>query len=153
MIHELLDVQSACAEAGVDIRWQIRKDVGQCLAIDAATLDPSWCETDFLDCLRENNCIAMVAIRCERVVGFMVYALHRTSLNVLRFAVDPACQRQGIGTAMVARLIDKLNRQRRTRIEIDVPDHLLPMHCFLREMGFVATPSAEDCYRFEWSLD
>ena len=59
--------------------------------------------------------IGMVAERGERVLGFMIYELHKTRLHLLNFAVANDARRRGVGSQMVDKLIGKLSSQRRTR--------------------------------------
>src|SRR5262245_49541922 len=70
----------------VHIRWMIRRDMPEVLQIEQDSFDYSWTEEDFLRCLRQRNCIGMVAEAGERVVGFMIYELHKSKLHVLNFA-------------------------------------------------------------------
>ena len=68
-----------------------------------------WSEEDFVRCLRQRNCIGMVAEQGESVVGFMIYELHKARLQVLNFAVDPAHRRRGVGRQMVAKLAGRID--------------------------------------------
>ena len=54
----------------VHIRWMIRRDMTEALAIEADSFEFPWCENDFLRCLRQRNCIGMVAEHNDRIVGF-----------------------------------------------------------------------------------
>ena len=90
------------AQVRVHIRWMIRRDMPEVLAIEHASFEFPWCEEEFLRVLRQRNCIGMVAEHGERVVGFMIYELHKNRLHVLDFAVHPEFRRQGVGRQMVA---------------------------------------------------
>lgn len=133
--------------AKVQVRWMIRRDMPRVLSIDtAAACDPFWTEEDFLECLRKRNCIGMVATTSKvtqgadiaHIRGFMVYELNKTSLRILRFAVDPAWEGLKVGTAMIEKLKMKLSQQRRSTILCDVPERSLEMQLFLRAVGFRA---------------
>src|SRR5262249_10989755 len=104
----------------VHIRWMIRRDMPEVLHTEQESFEFSWTEEDFLKCLRQRNCIGMVAEHNEKVVGFMIYELHKTKLHVLNFAVHPSCRRIGIGRQMVSKLIGKLSSHRRTKITLAV---------------------------------
>ena len=82
-------VQSPKAQVRVHIRWMIRRDMPEVLAIEHASFDFPWCEEEFLRVLRQRNCIGMVAEVGEQVVGFMIYELHKNKLHVLDFATPP----------------------------------------------------------------
>src|ERR671936_1313874 len=92
----------------VHIRWMIRRDMPEVLQTEQESFEYSWTEEDFLRCLRQRNCIGMVAEQGERVVGFMIYELHKSKLHILNFAVHPAYRRVAVGAQMVAKLIGKL---------------------------------------------
>jgi ribosomal-protein-alanine N-acetyltransferase len=114
----------------VHIRWMIRRDMPDVLQIEQASFEFAWSEEDFIRCLRQRNCIGMVAEQGDRVAGFMVYELHRTRLHLLNFAVCRSLRRHGIGGQMIGKLIGKLSPQRRTRITLEVRETNLPAQLF-----------------------
>jgi ribosomal-protein-alanine N-acetyltransferase len=122
----------------VHIRWMIRRDMPEVLQAEQASFEFAWTEEDFLRCLRQRNCIGMVAERAEKVVGFMIYELHKAKLHILNFAVHPELRRVGVGAQMVAKLISKLSSHRRTRITLEVRETNLGAQLFFRQQGFRA---------------
>ena len=122
----------------VHIRWMIRRDMPEVLQTEQLSFEYPWTEEDFLRCLRQRNCIGMVAEQGERVVGFMIYELHKAKLHILNFAVHPAHRRRGVGSQMVAKLVSKLSSHRRTRITLEVRETNLPAQLFFRHEGFKA---------------
>ena len=122
----------------VHIRWMIRRDMAEVLQAEQQSFDHSWTEEDFLRCLRQRNCIGMVAEMGEKVVGFMIYELHKSKLHILNFAVHPDCRRRHIGTQMVQKLIGKLSSHRRNCITLEVRESNLHSQLFFREAGFRA---------------
>ena len=106
------------------------------LTIERACFDHPWTEEDFLCCLRQRNCIGMVAEHDHRIVGFMIYELHKSKLRVLNFATAPDVQRQGVGAQMIRRLVDKLSQQRRSEIMVEVRETNLDAQFFFRSQGF-----------------
>jgi len=130
----------------VHIRWMIRRDMPEVLRAEQASFDYSWTEDDFLRCLRQRNCIGMVAEHDDRVVGFMIYELHKTKLHVLNFAVAPEWRRVGIGTQMVHKLVGKLSSHRRTKITLAVRETNLTAQLFFRNMTFRAVKVLRSYY-------
>src|SRR5437667_1999766 len=122
----------------VHIRWMIRRDMPEVLQTEQESFEFSWTEEDFLRCLRQRNCIGMVAEQGEKVVGFMIYELHKSKLHILNFAVLPAYRRLGVGAQMVAKLVSKLSSHRRTRITLEVRETNLAAQLFFRAQGFRA---------------
>src|SRR5688572_22543193 len=125
-------------QARVHIRWMIRRDMPEVLQTEQESFEFSWTEEDFLRCLRQRNCIGMVAEQGEKVVGFMIYELHKSKLHILNFAVHPAHRRHGVGGQMVAKLVSKLSNHRRTRITLAVRERNLAAQLFFRAQGFRA---------------
>ena len=111
-------VPTSQAQTRVHIRWMIRRDMPEVLAIEHASFEFPWCEEEFLRVLRQRNCIGMVSELGERIVGFMIYELHRNKIQVLDFATHPELRRHGIGRQMVSKLAGKLSSQRRNRIAL-----------------------------------
>lgn len=144
----------------VHIRWMIRRDMPEVLDIEQESFESAWDEQDFLRCLRASNCIGMVVEQGERVIGFMVYELHKNRLHILNFAVHPQFRRFGVGSQMVLKLISKLSSHRRTRITLEVRETNLPAQVFFRCQGFKAMrvlrafyeDSGEDAFLMQYRL-
>src|SRR5256885_1889996 len=144
----------------VHIRWMIRRDMPEVLQTEVESFEYAWTEEDFLRCLRQRNCIGMVAEQGEKVVGFMIYELHKSKLHILNFAVQPAHRRSGVGAQMVAKLISKLSSHRRTKITLEVRETNLAAQLFFRTQGFKAMrvmrsyyeDSGEDAFLMQYRL-
>jgi len=136
----------------VHIRWMIRRDMPEVLAIERNRIEFPWCA--------QRNCIGMVAKHEDRVVGFMIYELNKTRIHVLNFATAADFIRKGVGTQMVSTLIGKLSAERRTRIALEVRETNLPAQLFFRSIGFRAVSvlreyyedTLEDVYRMEYRV-
>lgn len=145
-------------QARVHIRWMIRRDMPEVLQTEQLSFEYAWNEEDFLRCLRQRNCIGMVAEHGEKVVGFMIYELHKNRLHILNFAVHPSWRRAGVGAQMVAKLISKLSSHRRTRITLEVRETNLIAQLFFRKQEFKAIrvlrafyeDSGEDAFLMEY---
>lgn len=133
-------------EVRVHIRWMIRRDMPEVLAIEQDSSDHAWSEEDFLRCLRQRNCIGMVAELGEKVVGFMIYELHKSKLNILNFAVHGSYRRGGIGRQMLQKLISKLSSHRRDCITLEIRETNLGPQLFFRGAGFRAIRVAREHY-------
>jgi ribosomal-protein-alanine N-acetyltransferase len=145
-------------QARVHIRWMIRRDMPEVLQIEQQSFEFAWTEEDFLRCLRQRNCIGMVAEHGEKVVGFMIYELHKAKLHILNFAVHAAWRRLAVGSQMVQKLISKLSSHRRTRITLEVRETNLAAQLFFRKQEFKAVrvlrsfyeDSGEDAFLMEY---
>jgi len=128
------------------IRWMIRRDMDEVLKIERESFEFPWSEDDFVRCLRQRNCIGMVAELGEQVAGFMIYELHKQRLHLLNFAVASAARRRGVGTQMIDKLINKLSSQRRTRVTLEVRETNLQAQLFFKENGFRAISVLRNFY-------
>jgi [ribosomal protein S18]-alanine N-acetyltransferase len=120
------------------VRWMIRADTPMVLDIERASFERPWDEDDIVRLMRERNTLFMVAEHGGWVVGFYVYELHKTWIQLLNIAVAQHHLRRGIGSAMMAKLRGKLSSQRRTRITLEVRESNLDAQLFFRSQGFRA---------------
>lgn len=145
----------------IHVRWMIRRDMLQVLSIEQSSFEFPWAEEDFYRCLRQRNCIGMVAECGEDLLGFMIYELHRNRLHLLNFAVAQDARRRGVGGQMLDRLVNKLSQQRRNRIMLEVRETNLAAQLFFRHRGFKAISvlrdfyddTTEDAYLMQYALE
>src|SRR5690606_11120530 len=64
-------------EARIQIRLLIRRDMTEVLAIERESFEFAGSEEDCLCCLRQRNCIGMVAEEDDAIVAYMIYELHK----------------------------------------------------------------------------
>jgi ribosomal-protein-alanine N-acetyltransferase len=138
----------------------IRRDMVEVVRIEGQSFEFPWTEEDFYTCLRQRNCIGMVAEHDDRVVGFMIYELHKTKLHVINLAVHQEFRRMGIGTQMIEKLLLKLALESRCRICLEVRETNVNAQYFFRENKFRAVSilhdyyedTAEDAYLMQYEL-
>lgn len=147
--------------AAICVRWMsMPRDLGEVVAIERLSFAGAWDEDDFRRCARQRGCVGMVAVAGERIVGYAIYELRKSSLHLLNFAVHPAWRRLGVGCTMVEALAQKLIPHRRIRVTLDVRETNMPAILFFRACGFLAVEvlrgfyqdSGEDAYRMEFRL-
>lgn len=148
------------------IRWMVPNDMRDVLEIENAQFEQPWSEDHFTEYLRQRNCIGLVAEYSNEILGFVLYLLENGWFEILNFAVDPAFEREGIGTAMIAKLKGKAIGEgllapeypHRDTIRLNVGERNLDMQYFLAAQGFEARSvirdhydNGDDAFRFEWS--
>jgi ribosomal-protein-alanine N-acetyltransferase len=143
---EVLRTPAHATHLPTHIRWMIRRDMPEVLAIEQSCFEYPWQEEDFVRCLRQRNCIGMVAEAGERVIGFMVYELQKHRLHILNFAVHAQYRRRGVGTQMANKLISKLSHDRRSRIMLEIRETNLPAQLFFRTLAFRAVTVLRQFY-------
>lgn len=122
----------------VQIRWLIRRDMPEVLAIESASFAEPWTDDDFLSCLRQRNCIGMVEESWGVIRGYMIYELNKGTLEILNFAVKPDVRLRGVGRQMIQRLKSKLSQQRRRMLTTLVRESNLDAQLFFKACGFLA---------------
>lgn len=132
----------------VHIRWMIRRDMAEIIDIERVAFEFPWSEEEFIRCLRQRNCIGMVAEVDDRIVGYMIYESHKNRLHVLNFAVATSSRRSGIGRQMIETLSRKLSAGagRRNRILLECRERNLTAQLFFRSCGFRAVSVLRDFY-------
>ena len=131
---------------GEQIRWLIRRDMDEVLAIEKGCFTSPWSEEDFLLCLRQRNCIGHVFEYHHMILGFMIYEVHKSRLHLANIAVMPSRHRQTIGSKMVQRLVDKLSQQRRRLITTHVRERNLRAQLFFQHCGFRCVETIRNAY-------
>lgn len=131
------------------IRWMIRRDLHSVVSIEKDVFDYPWSKQEFLIALQQSNCSGMVAERNEEVVGYMVYELHKTRIELLNFAVRPRSQRLGVGSALIEKLKSKLAYERRNKISLELRERNLDGQLFFRQAGFKCTSILHGWYAVE----
>ena len=128
------------------VRWMIKRDMPEVLAIEAASFTEPWLEGDFVRCLRQRNCIPM-CVECLNidedrwpVGGYLIYELHPGRMHILTVVVDPKLRRLGLATRMIDKMKEKLHNARRSQISIDVHESNLIGQKLLQINGFKAEP-------------
>lgn len=140
------------------VRWMIRRDMQEVLAIEQESFEFPWFEEEFVRCLRQKNAIGMIIENDTSILGFMIYELHKDNLELLNFAVCKSHRRTGIGKAMINKLISKLNDKKRIKIKASIREKNLDAQLFFKSQGFLCTEilknqyddSPEDSYLFEY---
>lgn len=123
----------------VKIRWMIEADMDEVNAMEKAAFDDAWTPAEMRRSLKNRNVIGMVAEApaSPGLVGFMVYELEKTTINLLTLAVRRDCLRQGVGAAMLDKLKSKLSLCRRTALEAILCEVNLSGQQFMRSQGLV----------------
>jgi len=141
-------------KVAVHIRWMIRRDLPEVLAIENQVFEYPWNERDFRMVLNQNS-FAFVAEVGNKIVGFDVLEFHRRKIHLISLGVHPDHQRQSVGHQLTRRALAKLSPGKRTHLVTDVRETNLAAQLFFRSQGFGAVgilrgyyeDSGEDAYR------
>ena len=143
------------------VRWMLRRDMPDILRIEQESFENPWSESYFINALRNRNTIGMTAeLLDEKIVGYMLYELHRDHLFLTNIAVDSERRFFGVGSTMQHKLFSKLSHERRRRIVTMVREENLGAQLFFQRLGYIATEVVKspcddsDCdgYKMEFYL-
>jgi ribosomal-protein-alanine N-acetyltransferase len=127
------------------IRWMILRDMPEVLEAEGDS-DVLCIEEYVIRCLRQRNCMGLVAEAQRRVLGFMLYELFENYFNILNLCVHPDARRRGVGTEMVGKLCGKLSEGRNC-ILLKLRETNLGAQIFLRGRGFRAISTLHGFYK------
>ena len=151
----------------VALRWIIKRDMPEVYGIEDAQFPWPWTAEDFRSVLRQRKYIGQVAEihtpgekRHGAIAGFMIYELTKTHYGLVNIAVHAACERHGVGRALVEKLIGKLRLPGRNKVIAEVRETNVDAQLFFKAMGFravgvIASPyeeNDEDAIAFEYRL-
>lgn len=123
--------------------------MAEVLEIERLSFEFPWFEEDFIRCLRQRNCIGLVAEAgmSERVVGFIIYELWKTKIHILNIAVHPASRRRDVASQIMEKMLGKLSSQLRVSLTAEVRETNLPAQLFFKSHGFRAVTVLRNCYQ------
>jgi len=136
-------------EIQVHVRWMVRRDFAQVLAIEQTCFEFPWTEDEFRQCLQQPNCLGMVAEYEDRIVGFVVYETPKNRIFITNIATDPEFQRHGIARQMIQKLVTKMIYQRRYKLAIEIRETNLPALLCFRALGFRTAMIRKNFYEYQ----
>ncbi len=120
------------------VRLMFQRDLPDVLDIERRTPGPAWSGEDFRPVFHAHGTDGWVAELGGRVVGFVVFrAGPDGGLTLLNLGVAAYWRRQGVGRAMLGKLLDRA-RATGAGLRATVPESNLPAQLLLRDAGFRA---------------
>lgn len=141
----ILKFESASSER-VHLRWMLPRDIAEVSVIERSCFEFSWTEEEFAKCLKQRNCVGMVAEKGGDIIGFMIYELTRNRINLLNIGIHPGVRNRSVGRQLVEKLIGKLTGERRNRISCEIREKNLAAQLFFKSLGFRAVSILRNFY-------
>jgi len=147
MIGTVKQSTKATANHTPYVRWMNHLDLLEyVIPMERASFSHPWTEAEFTRALRQRDCIGMVCEVGGKIVGYMIYELHKSHLHLLNFAVDAEHRRKGCGSAMIERLSFKMSYHLRSRITVEVRETNLQAQLFFKSQDFRCVVVVKDFY-------
>lgn len=132
----------------MNIRWMIRKDLKYILEIENNSFEFPWTEQDFITQLRQRNSVGMIIENDDcTILGYMIYDLHKTKLDIINFAVSHNHRRQDLGSMMIDKLKSKLFLGFRTELTVQIRESNISGLMFFHSHDFRATSIEKSPYK------
>jgi ribosomal-protein-alanine N-acetyltransferase len=133
-------------EAGFQIRRLGFADLPQVVAIERRAFPTAWSLAMFVLEVSKPSGICLAAVRDRRVLGYLICSRYDTVWHLMNVAIDPDERRQGIASALLARLYEETGG-RDARITLEVrPSNTVAISLYERE-GFRAAGSRRRYYQ------
>lgn len=121
------------------VRWALRSDLPKMVSIEEQTKDLPWDDDEICHQLGKKNCIGIVLLKNNSVIGHLFYLLHPKEIQIVNIAVAAKHHRKGCGRHLVNYVKGKLSILKKDRVTVRCGDDELSTHLFLRGTGFRAT--------------
>ena len=131
----------------MDIRFIVRNDMPEVLAIEREAFRHPWYPDDFFSVLRERCCMGIVATVRKLVVGYAITELRPNGMRVLNMAVRREYRRQGIASAILQRIQTGITESKLERIAALVSEENVEAQVFFKACGFQWTRTQPKPYR------
>ncbi len=111
--------------------------VQQIAALEAVCFDTPWSERSILYETQSPLSCWIVAVECDRVVGYVGSQAVLGEADMMNLAVDPAFRRMGIAEKLVHTLISELKDRSVYSLTLEVRLSNLPAQELYKKLGFL----------------
>lgn len=126
------------SEGRLQLRPVTSSDLEAILAIEKASFAYPWSPRFFLQELRVPCARSVLAMIEGKPVGYVIYWLLPSEIDIHNLAVDPAHRRQGIGRSLLLAVIDEAKDEGRSRITLEVRRSNEAAQRLYQSVGFVS---------------
>jgi [ribosomal protein S18]-alanine N-acetyltransferase len=109
--------------AAVDIRRLTYADLPQVVAIERRAFTTPWSLAMFVLELSKPSGICLAAESAGELVGYVICSRYDTIWHVMNIAVDPDRLRHGIGSALLAALLERVGPDAQITLEVRRSNH------------------------------
>ena len=133
------------------IRPMEPSDLAAVVAVDHSAFGPLWrVSEETLDVAYRSAADAVVAVAGGALVGYQLTTISPLGAHLARLAVAPAWQGRGVGSVLIAGLLERLPEQRVTRITLNTQADNRPGQNLYRKLGFRETGESLAVYELKW---
>lgn len=133
------------AVGDVSMRWMIPADYATVIEIEKDSFDFPWTKAELTKFLKHHNHVGYVAILNGHIVGYYLYELHPSHVELVCIAVHKDGRRIGVGRKMMKHIEAKLN-SRRPKVKLMCREKNVPGQMFFKAVGYYAKWIVRDAY-------
>lgn len=127
------------------VRPMTRADLREVMAIEIVEYPFPWTERIFADCLRVGyHC--RVAEAAGELIGYGIMSTGAGEAHILNLCVGSAFQGQGLGRALLTRLLEEAGSLRVDTVFLEVRPSNVPAVTLYESMGFNCIGTRKDYY-------
>ena len=126
------------SEGDVHFRQINPSDLEEIVTIERASFSYPWSARFFLQELKVPCARSLLAVREGKAVGYVIYWLLPSEVDIHNLAVHPTYRRQGVGRSLLQAVIDKARLHRSSRVTLEVRKSNEGAQRLYQSLGFVA---------------
>ena len=119
------------------IREGAESDAREIARIEKLSFPTPWSEEMILSEMKEPLSSFYVAVFQDNIIGYYGFLHILDELHILNVAVDPAFRQKGVGTKLIAHLIEKARALSARALTLEVRQSNLPAIRLYEKFGFV----------------
>ena len=116
------------------------------MTIERASFSYPWSALFFLQEIRIPCARSLLAVLEGKTVGYLIYWLLPSEIDVHNLAVDPAHRRRGIGKALLQAIMEEARQKGCSRVTLEVRKSNEAAQRLYQSLGFVAQGIRKDYY-------
>ena len=93
-------------------------DLPQVISIERRAFPTPWSLSMFVLELSKPSGVCLAAVSGKRVVGYLICARYADIWHLMNIAVDPHARRHGVGTALLAEMLQRAGRDEPYTLEV-----------------------------------
>lgn len=113
-------------------------DLDEIMTIERASFSYPWSPRFFLQELRVPCARSLLAVLGGKTVGYIVYWLLPSEVDIHNLAVHPTYRRQGIGRSLLQGVVEEAKRNRASKVTLEVRKSNEAAQRLYHSLGFVA---------------
>ena len=123
-------------------------DMDDVLSLEDDLGAEGWTDQDYKFVSQKRNCIRYVARLDNKIIGVLVYDVHKDFINILRVVIRKEFRRRKFGTNLVSKILPKLKIDT-FYVDCMLDESSLEMQLFFKSLGFVGTLHRSDTPQYE----